>query len=382
MAERYHSVDVIALVVLYAGSSFFFIVKQWLINLAASKLGGASDGVDGVLGCLEAGLILTHDWHGFNELLAGDLHECGKGPGAETKTDSSDVHAESDRSCREEFAQSRVADHEELHVKLAEEDNPEPPVLEWLMEDVEVRSVPLLLSLLINCALLDGWGINRHGIKDSAVEHVEEVHHDEALEHEGLVLHSPGWNCGITKFNVQLRAEEVVGDVSDNRASIHEDKHGDNLVDRLREDGAHHRLRDQRILHADTFLADFGRVRSFSCKGNGSEHVHNQVDPEELNNDEGRVAEDDSSGENEGHAGDIHGHLELNELTDVVLEVAAPADSSDDGEEVIVHEDNVGVVLGSGAAILSKGEANISFREGTGIAETFTSDTDGRTGLA
>jgi hypothetical protein len=270
MAERYHSVYVIALVVLDASSSIIVIVNR-LINLGtASPLGCVFDGVNGVLGCFEACLILTHYWHGFNELPAGDLHECGKGPGAETKTDSSHVHTESDRSRREEFAESRVADHEELHVKLAEEDNPEPEVLEWLMEDVEVGSVLLLLSMFINCGLLDGCGINRHGIKDSAVEHVEEVHHDEALEHEGLVLHSPGWNRGISELNVQLRAEEIVGDVSDNGASIHENEHRDNLVDRLREDGAHHRLCDQRILHADTFLADFGRVRSFSCKGGAS----------------------------------------------------------------------------------------------------------------
>ena len=123
-------------------------------------------------------------------------------------------------------------------------------------------------------------------------------------------------------------------------------------------------------------------MRSFSCKGNGCEHVHNQIDPEKLNDDERRVAEEDSGGEYEGHAGNINGHLELNEFTNVVLEVAAPANGSDDGEEVIVHKDDVGVVLGSGAAILTKGEANISFRESTSIAETLTSDTDGRTGLA
>jgi len=166
------------------------------------------------------------------------------------------------------------------------------------------------------------------------------------------------------------------------RASVHEDEHGDELVEGLRKDSTHHRLCDQRILYANTFLTDLGRVRSLSCKCDGCEHVHNQVNPEKLNNDERRVAEEDSGGEYEGHAGDIYSHLELNEFTDVVLEVAAPTDGSDDGEEVIVHEDNVGVVLGSGAAILTEGEANISFRESTSIAETLASDTDSRTSLA
>ena len=94
------------------------------------------------------------------------------------------------------------------------------------------------------------------------------------------------------------------------------------------------------------------------------------------------MAEDDCGDKNESQARDIHCHLELNEFTNVVLKVAAPTDGSDDGEEVVVHEDDVGVVLGSGAAILTKGETNVSFREGTSIAETLTSDTDGRTGLA
>ena len=176
------------------------------------------------------------------------------------------------------------------------------------------------------------------------------------------MFHSPGSKTITAKFDIQLRAEEVVRDISNLRTSEHKNVHGDDLVDGLRKDSAHHRLCDQRILHTNTFFADFGRVRSFSSKGNGCKHIHNQVNPEKLNNDERRVAENDSGGEYEGHAGDIHSHLELNKFTDVVLKVAAPTDGSNDGEEVVVHEDDVGVVLGSRAAILTKGEANIGFR--------------------
>ena len=78
-----------------------------------------------------------------------------------------------------------------------------------------------MIRLIIKCALFNGWGINGHDIKDSAVDHVEEVHHDKALEHEGLVLHSPGCNLCTEIVNVQLRAKEVVRDISDLWASVH-----------------------------------------------------------------------------------------------------------------------------------------------------------------
>ena len=118
--------------------------------------------------------------------------------------------------------------------------------------------------MIIKSALLNRWGISGHDIEDSAVDHVEEVHHDEALEHEGLVFHSPSSEYFITKFDVQLRAEEVVRDICDLRASVHEDEHGDDLVDGLRKDSTHHRLCDQRILNANTFFTDISGVRSFS----------------------------------------------------------------------------------------------------------------------
>ena len=118
--------------------------------------------------------------------------------------------------------------------------------------------------MIIKSALLNRWGISGHDIEDSAVDHVEEVHHDEALEHEGLVFHSPGSERLSSHFVVQLSAEEVVRDICDLRASVHEDEHGDDLVDGLRKDSAHHRLCDQRILNANTFFTDISGVRSFS----------------------------------------------------------------------------------------------------------------------
>ena len=190
MYGRSRSVDVIALVVvvLSASCSTILTVIHLLFNLGTSfELDGVPCSFLEAHGSVKVLFALTHHGHGFNELLAGNLHDCSKSPGTETKADSGHVHAESDRSCSEELANSGVANHQELHVKLAEENDPEPEVLEWLVENVEVDLVLNWLGLIIKCALLNGWGINGHDIKDSAVDHVEEVHHDEALEHEGLV---------------------------------------------------------------------------------------------------------------------------------------------------------------------------------------------------
>ena len=113
-----------------------------------------------------------------------------------------------------------------------------------------------------------------------------------------------------------------------------------------------------------------------SGESDGGEDVHNQVDPEKLHHAEGRVTQDQSGGYNEDDAGDIDSHLEHNELAHVVLNVTTIADRSDHSLEVIIHEDDIRMVLGGRAAILTHSEANTSLAKSAGIAKTFASDTD------
>lgn len=138
MSGRLHSVDVIALVVLSVICRFITSLLLFIYLRTTFECSYIPGSVLEALGSLKGFFTFTKRRHGFNELLTGHLHDCSKGPGAETKTNSSHVHAESDWSCSEEFADSGVTNHQELHVKLAEEDDPEPEVLEWLLEDVEV----------------------------------------------------------------------------------------------------------------------------------------------------------------------------------------------------------------------------------------------------
>jgi len=216
-----------------------------------------------------------------------------------------------------------------------------------------------------------------HLVEDTAVDHVEEVHHDEDLEHEGLVQQSVGRLLVVLK----LSGVEVVGDTEHLGASVEHDEHDDELVDTLRKDGAHHRLGDQLVGGTDTVTADFSGMGVLSSESNGSEHVHDKIDPEELNNVERRVTEDNGSCENEDHAGEVDGHLELDKLANVVLNVTAPTDGGNDGVEVVVHENDISMILSGGTAILTHGESDVSFRESAGVGETLTGNTDGRVAL-
>ena len=123
-------------------------------------------------------------------------------------------------------------------------------------------------------------------------------------------------------------------------------------------------------------------MRVLSGKSDGSEDIHNQIDPQELHYAERRMTKDQSGGYNEDDAGDVNSHLELDELAHVVLNVTTVADRSDDSLEVVVHEDDIGVILSSRAAILTHCETNAGLAERAGIAESFASNTNSGTRLS
>lgn len=70
-------------------------------------------------------------------------------------------------SSHKDLAKCRVSYHEELDVELSKPDNQEPPVAMDALENVEL------------------WLI--FFTKLSAIEHVEEIHHHEGLEEEGVM---------------------------------------------------------------------------------------------------------------------------------------------------------------------------------------------------
>jgi hypothetical protein len=347
------------------------IVDGLVVSISWSHGNHGRGAAGALLSGLEGLLVFTELGHGVDRLVTSELSQGADGPRANSKTDSSHVHAEGQRSSGEEDSEPSITNHDHLNVKLAEEDDPEPEVVEWTSEDVEVW-------LVLHAGLLDGALLNLssdgHSIEDTAVDHVEQVHHNEHLEEEGLMEHSV---AGGTVSILHLGAVEVVLDVADLGSEVGKHEHANQLVDELEHDLAGHSLGDDLVLGRDASGLECLGIGVLGGESNGSKNIHDQVDPEELHDVEGRVTKENGCGDNVDHASDVDGDLVLDKLADVVLNVTAPFDGSDNSHEVVVHKDDISVVLGGGAAILTHGETDVGFAKGAGIAKTFTSDGDG-----
>lgn len=81
------------------------------------------------------------------------------------------------------------------------------------------------------------------------------------------------------------------------------------------------------------------------------------------------MTQGNSTNDHEDHAGDIHSELELNELANVVHNVASPTNGRHYRQEVVVQKDNVGVVLSRRAPVLAHSKTNGSFAERSSIVK-------------
>lgn len=198
-----------------------------LLLLELKRLGAIRE----ALGFLKSLLVLTEQGHGVDHLLTRQFNQGGDGPGAKTEAQGSEVHAGGHRGGVEELARDAVSNHDVLNVELGEEDDPEPEVGEGARKDVE-RGFARFFNFLrffngILCEVNFACGKR---VKNSAVDHVEQVHHHEAVEHEGLVqaavAHRAIWVC-------HLRLEQVVVVVADLGGDVEQQKHDDQLVEGL-----------------------------------------------------------------------------------------------------------------------------------------------------
>ena len=70
--------------------------------------------------------------------------------------------------------------------------------------------------------------------------------------------------------------------------------------------------------------------RRLSRQSQGSQCVHDQVDPKHLDGSEGRLLQDDCSGEGHHDSHAVDSQLELKELSDAVEDVSTVLDCCDD----------------------------------------------------
>ena len=135
--------------------------------------------------------IFAKLWHPIDHFFPREFHEGREEPRTYTQANGRHMHAERHWSRSKQCAkEARIASHEVLNVELGEKDDPEPEVLEGALEDVELTAALVELAVLadfLQRALLDLVCVAGHLVKYTAIDHVEEIHHGEALEHEGLV---------------------------------------------------------------------------------------------------------------------------------------------------------------------------------------------------
>ena len=204
--------------------------------------------------------------------------------------------------------------------------------------------------------------------KGSTVDHVENLTEDERVEHQGtegcVVL------GGLASKNV---VSPPVKDETD-----------DDLVTGLTEN------------HLDHVDVEQGRrsllgqpvqrsLRSgVGCEGESGEGVHDQVDPEQLDGGQDRLFLVGGNGGDKckDDGGDVDGKLELQELSDGVVDTSTPLDGEDQRSERVVHNDNVGSLLGDLGTADTHGETDLSGLEGGSIVGTVTSDTNSVAQLA
>ena len=90
---------------------------------------------------------------------------------------------------------------------------------------------------------------------------------------------------------------------------------------------------------------DRGKGRSCG-KSNGSEDVHDEVQPNELCRSEGWLCQGDGSQDESGHSSKVASDLELEEFLNVGENVSAPHDSSENGFKLIIAKDECSSISG------------------------------------
>lgn len=111
----------------------------------------------------------------------------------------------------------------------------------------------------------------------------------------------------------------------------------------------------------------------FGGEGKSGESVHDKVNPKHLSGGKGRLAEKAGASEYNEHSDDVDGQLELEELADVVIDVATESNSSQNGAEIVIHQLDIASVLGDISTSDSHSKADIGSVESGSIVGAITS---------
>ena len=126
---------------------------------------------------------------------------------------------------------------------------------------------------------------------------------------------------------------------------------------------------DKSLLGGAGHLLHDVQVRRVESEGSGGQTVSDQVDPEQLNGDEGFGQAEGGSQEDGDDFTDVGRDEVADELLHVVVDGATFLNGGDDGGEVVVGENHLRGGLGDGSSG-SHGDTDFSLLEGGGVVDT------------
>ena len=196
----------------------------------------------------------------------------------------------------------------------------------------------------------------------STVDHVEDLTEDERVEDQSLELRVSATG---------LVTEDVVSTPVEHEAD-------DDLVTSLTEDHLDHVDVEQGSGGLFGLPVERPLGSRVGSEGEGGESVHDQVDPQELHGGQDRLflVRGDGGDKGQDDGGNVDRELELQELSDRVVDTSTPLDGEGQRGERVVHDDNVGSLLGDLGTRDTHGETNVGSLEGRGVVGSVTSDTD------
>ena len=152
---------------------------------------------------------------------------------------------------------------------------------------------------------------------------------------------------------------KVILNAEHHRSKVKQDHHHKGLVKDLGEDVAPHDGKDEVLGLLDSVLAQLGWVRRLSGESDGSEDIHNQIDPQKLNYSEWTRPNSKTAQKHDENTRKVYRQLEHNELPAVLKDISSPLNRVEDRRKVVVQEDNVCRIFGHRTS-RSHAEANVS----------------------
>lgn len=124
---------------------------------------------------------------------------------------------------------------------------------------------------------------------------------------------------------------------------------------------------------SDDWLGAVLGVWNHRGEGDGTDDVHDEVDPDELNGAEWGLSEEAVADHDGDEAGKVASHLEGEESLDVEPDVAAPHEASHHRLNIVISDNNRGGVTVQGRSA-AHGKRDISLGEGLDLSNSISND--------